>query len=74
MGRPRQEAKNNTTKTVLVNINKKKPRYRPKQWWLDIVNGDIIDFRTEWNGDLNHVYDREEQKKLVLVVKGLYGL
>lgn len=49
-------------KTVLVNnINKKRPRGRPKQRWLNIVKRDTMDLRLEW-------------KKLVLAAKDVDGL
>jgi hypothetical protein len=60
---------------VLVNnLNRKRPRGRPKQRWIDVVKRDIQELRPDWHGDLMHAYNREEWKNLILAAKGLNGL
>jgi hypothetical protein len=39
-----------------------------------IVKKDMKELKTDWNEDMNHAYNREEWKNLVLTVKGLNGL
>ncbi|XP_008189884.1 uncharacterized protein LOC103311866 [Acyrthosiphon pisum] len=68
-------ADNSIVKKVLVNnLNRKRPRGKPKQRWLDVVKRDIQELRPDWHGDLMHAYNREDWKKLILAVKGLNGL
>ena len=56
-------ADNSIVKTVLVNnLNRKRPRDRPKQRWLDTVKRDMMELRPDWNEDMDHAYNREELK------------
>ncbi|KAL4125800.1 hypothetical protein QTP88_010040 [Uroleucon formosanum] len=68
-------ADNSIVKKVIVNnLNRKRPRGRPKQRWIDVVKRDIQELRPDWHGDLMHAYNREEWKNLILAAKGLNGL
>jgi hypothetical protein len=68
-------ADNSIVKKVLVNnLNRKRPRGRPKQRWIDVVKRDIQELRPDWHGDLIHAYNREEWKNLIMAAKGLNGL
>jgi hypothetical protein len=49
---------NSIVKKVLVNnLNRNKPRGRPKQRWLDVVKRDIQELRPDWHRDLMHAYN-----------------
>jgi len=68
-------ADNSIVKTVLANnLSRKRPRGRPKQRWLDTVKRNMKELRPGWNEDMNHAYNREEWKNLVLTTKGLNDL
>lgn len=68
-------ADNIIVKLVLVkNVNGKKPCGRPKQRWFDVVKRDLQELRPHWHRNLNHAFNREEWKKLVLAAKGLNHL
>jgi chemotaxis regulatin CheY-phosphate phosphatase CheZ len=47
---------------------------RPKQRWLDTIKRDMKELRPDWNEDMDHTYNREKWKNLVLKAKGLNGL
>jgi len=43
-----RKADNSIAKTVLVNnLNRKRPRCRPKQRWLDVIKRDIQELRPD---------------------------
>lgn len=69
------KADNSIDKTVFVNnLNRKRSRGRQKQRWLDTIKRDMKKLRPDWNEDMNHAYNREEWKNLVLTAQGLNGM
>lgn len=68
-------AENSIVKTVLLNnLNRKWPRDRPKQRWVDVVKRDMQELRRDWQGDQNIAYNRKEWKNLIFTAKGQNGL
>lgn len=49
------------------NLNRKKPRGRLKQRWLDVVKREIQKLKPDWRGDLNHGYNKEKWKNGLIV-------
>lgn len=56
----------NKIKTVFVNnINRKRPRGRPKLWWLNVVERNLVELRPNWHWDLQHGRTEEVEKEEV---------
>lgn len=45
-----------------------------KREWFNVVKREIPQLRSDWNGDLNYAYNKEEWKNLLLASKSLNGL
>jgi hypothetical protein len=56
---------------MMNQIDRKRPKGRPRQRFLDVVRKDLKELRPDWYGNMDLAYAREVWGDLVLEAKSL---